>query len=92
MDLKAWTRLHNVSFSENIMFRMSTLIRSLGELKKENPFVRAISKGWGFGERIHWFGVEGRPIRIQIYAVSKISGFVWTENHTKSYGERIIRK
>ena len=27
----------------------------------------------------YWFRVHGRPIRIRKYAVSKVSGFVWTK-------------
>ena len=45
---------------------------------KKYPFWRAISKTYGFGVRIHWFRVDGSPIRINTYAVSRIFGFVWT--------------
>ena len=30
-----------------------------------------------FGERIHWFGVNGGSIRVKKNTVSKISGFLW---------------
>ena len=39
---------------------------------------KQISKRCGFGEWIHWFRVDGRLIRTKIYAVSKMSGFMWT--------------
>ena len=37
---------------------------------------RQLSKA--ISERIHWFRVDGRPILIKKYVVSKISGFMWT--------------
>ena len=40
---------------------------------QKSPLWRAVSKRCGFGERVHWFRVDGRPIRIKIYAVSKLS-------------------
>ena len=32
----------------------------------------------GFCDRIHWFRVDARPIRVRKYVVSKVSRFVWT--------------
>ena len=37
------------------------------------PLWRAVSKQCGFGARVHWFRVDGRPIRAKRCAVSKMS-------------------
>ena len=42
------------------------------------PLWREVSNQCGSGaDRIHWFRVDARPIRVKKYAVLKISGFVW---------------
>ena len=41
------------------------------------------NNGRGFDVRIHWFRVNERSFRLKQYAVSKISGFVWTEPKRK---------
>ena len=43
----------------------------------QNSLWKAVSKICAFGARIHWFRVEGRPIRIKKDVVSKVSGFVF---------------
>ena len=43
----------------------------------QNSLWKAVSKRCAFGARIHWFRVEGRPIRIKKDVVSKVSGFVF---------------
>ena len=47
---------------------------------KKNPPRRAVSKICGYSVRIHWFRVDGRPIKFvqKKGAVSKKSGFEWT--------------
>ena len=40
---------------------------------------RAVSKQCGFGVRIHWFRVDGRPIRVKRCAVSKMSRRIHVE-------------
>lgn len=52
------------------------LIRSSGRGFK--PLWRAASKQYSFDDRIHWFRVNRRPICVNKYAVSKISGLVWS--------------
>ena len=47
----------------------------LGALGRKSLW-RAVSKKWRF--RIRLFPVRERPIRVKIYAVLKISGFLWT--------------
>ena len=42
-----------------------------------NSLWKAVSKICAFGARIHWFRVEGRPIRMKKDVVSKVSGFVF---------------
>ena len=75
-----------VSGLKDIRFRSSTRIREVGGFKK------AVSKRCGFSERIHWFRVDGRPIRIKIYTVSKISGFVWSGPNTHPILKLVSRK
>ena len=43
------------------------------------PLWRAVSKQCGFGVRIHWFRVDGRPIRAKRCAVSKMSRRIQVE-------------
>ena len=54
--------LYDVGVFENILFRVSTRIRSLGGFIK-------IQSGERFqkNEQIHWISVDGRPIRMKIY-------------------------
>ena len=74
---KDWTRVHTMVDFKNIRFQSFTRIHQTCQIQK-NPFWRAISKICGFGVRIHWFRVDGSPIRIKTYAVSRIFGFAWT--------------
>ena len=39
------------------------------------PLWRVVSKQCGFSDQIHWFCVDGEPIHVKKYAVSKIYGF-----------------
>ena len=64
---------------------------SANSADKKNPLWRAVSKRCSFGERIHWFHVDGRPIRIKIYAVSEKSGFMCLGSYTKITNNRPIK-
>ena len=77
-DLAVWTRPHDVSVFENIRFRVSTRISPFGGFKIKIHTGEQLKKRRGFGQRIHWIRVDGRLVRIKIYVVSKIAGFVWT--------------
>ena len=69
-----YTRIHNVVGIKNTHFQSSKRNNQTLRIKK-NPLQRAISKY----APVHWFWEDGRLIRInKKYAVSNVSGFVWT--------------
>ena len=56
------TRVYNIVDFKNILFQSSTRIHQTRLIQKI-PLWRAVSKLCSFDVRIHWFHVNGRPIR-----------------------------